>query len=337
MITIDGSEGGGQILRTSIAFSEITKQPCKIINIRKARPNPGLQEQHLQGITAIAELCGGKLHGAIKGATEVQFFPGEDNKQELVIDINTAGSIGLVIQSLLLPCLLSEDSITVKINGGATAGKWAPPIEWIEKILFEKIKLLDAKAYIEVKKHGFYPKGGAEVVFKTQPMKKMECFDFTEFFEPTKLFTISTASDDLRKANVAERQASGNQIMQEVNNLVKESKSKIEYVNSICTGSSILTYTDTLLSGDALGEIKKKAEQVGDEAAGKLLEEIRNKASIDMHLADNLIPFMAICDSKCMFKTSDITDHIKTNISVVEKFTDVKFEINNNIISSRKR
>ena len=101
MIEIDGSigEGGGQILRTACALSTVTKKPCRVFNIRRGRPKPGLMPQHLLGIQALAQLCTGKLEGDYFGSEEIKFYPEEIRARDLRVKIETAGSITLVLQT----------------------------------------------------------------------------------------------------------------------------------------------------------------------------------------------------------------------------------------------
>src|SRR3989344_7176795 len=168
MITIDGSEGesGGQILRSSLALSAITQKPFTITKIRAKRPQPGLKEQHLQTVNAIAQLCNAEITGNNLHSQELTFIPQTLKSGHLNMKINTAGSIGLVLQSLLIATVKTDLEIT--IQGGSTWSKWAPPVLFLEEILLPLLKKMNYVFEIKREKEGFYPKGGALVRVKTK-------------------------------------------------------------------------------------------------------------------------------------------------------------------------
>ncbi|MEK6838027.1 MAG: RNA 3'-terminal phosphate cyclase, partial [Nanoarchaeota archaeon] len=120
MIKLDGSygEGGGSLLRMALAFSSLTLQPFEITSIRKGRPNPGLQPQHLACIKALEAFCNASSEGAAIGSTSVRFFPGKPQSRTLSVDIGTAGSVTLLLQALLLPALFAPGKVRLKLTGG---------------------------------------------------------------------------------------------------------------------------------------------------------------------------------------------------------------------------
>ena len=115
MIQIDGSigEAGGQVLRTALGLSIYTNKPFKIINIRKNRPEPGLKEQHLQAVNAAASLCNAEISGNELHSTEIEFIPKEITSKNISIKISTAGSVGLVLQALMIPAINNSLNITI--------------------------------------------------------------------------------------------------------------------------------------------------------------------------------------------------------------------------------
>lgn len=326
MIEINGSIGGGQVLRTALGLSVLTKKPFEITKIRESRSNPGIQAQHLECIKAAGKLCNASIEGMKLKSNFLKFVPGEITSNRLDIKIPTAGSVSLVLQCLLLAGTLGK--LRIKIEGGATYTKWAPPMDYMENVLF---KLLSKHGYnIEVKslKDGFYPKGGAmiEVVTSKANFKPINILERGEL----KSFNgISVASDTLEKARVAERQAMA--ARKEIFNFFPDTDCKMKalYRNSLCPGSGVTLWAyfeNTIISGDSLGERLKHSEAVGKEAAGNLLKEINSECAVDSFTADQLIPYMGIIGSGEIL-TSKITPHIIANIKVSEMFLDVKFEV----------
>ena len=171
MIEIDGSinEGGGQILRTALGLSAYTKKPFKIINIRKNRPQPGLKEQHLQAVNATAILCNAEVAGNSLHSTNLTFITKEITKKELNIKVSTAGSIGLVLQALMIPA--SKLNLKIKIDGGGDFGKWAPPTLHIQQVLIPLLEKMDYFCNLNIRRYGFYPKGGSQIEFFSNKSK----------------------------------------------------------------------------------------------------------------------------------------------------------------------
>ena len=168
MIELDGShgEGGGSIIRVATALSVVTGKPCKITNIRAGRLNPGLRAQHMESINALSELCNAKIKGNDISSTEVEFHPGKELQKRIVIEIPTAGSIGLALQSILIAATKTSHAIDIVVKGGATNGKWAAPVNYIKNVLLPLLEKMEYNIDLEIIKYGYYPKGGAQVVGK---------------------------------------------------------------------------------------------------------------------------------------------------------------------------
>src|SRR3989338_8920528 len=331
MLEIDGSygEGGGQIIRTAIAMSAIKQVPIRIINIRANRSKPGLQAQHLTGVKAAAELCNAKVSGAELGSTELTFEPGKIRFGKFRFDIGTAGAITLVLQILIPICAFAPSKTKFEIIGGTNV-LHAPQIEYFQNIFCDYAEKFGLLITCEVEKHGFYPKGGGKVTIEVHQVKEQKQIKLTERGELLNIKVNSIASEDLKAAGVADRQVAGFKQGIKPDFTVK---AFTKYVDTLSTGSSIyahVLYSNCKLGCSALGERGKKAEDVGKECAEDLLKEINSEATVDKHLADQLIPFLGLFGGE--FVTSEITEHTKTNVWVVEKFSNNKFKIEGNKI-----
>jgi len=347
VIEIDGSylEGGGQILRTAMALSAVTGKPCRGCNIRKGRPKPGLMPQHLLGIRALAQLCNGELEGDELGSKEIKFSPGETYRDRLSVNIPTAGSITLVLQGLILPVLSASplinsgqaEPVKITFKGGATDTFFSPTIDYFQYVFLGILEKLAENSSLPIEiniiKRGYYPEGGAEVEVKIYPTK-IKNLDLTERGSLKKITVISGASDTLKDQRVAERQIAG--VREVLSKLKLPVEERVGYYPTQCPGSQICLIAEfekTAIGTDNLGKLGKRAEDIGKEAALELLREEKSRACLDKHLADQILPYLALAPGKSQVTVSEITRHCQTNIWVIEKFINKKFKIKENLIS----
>ncbi|MCS7099566.1 MAG: RNA 3'-terminal phosphate cyclase, partial [Sulfolobales archaeon] len=164
MLEIDGSfgEGGGQILRTAVALSAITGTDIRVVNIRARRPEPGLKRQHLTGILAAAEMCNAVVEGAQVGSTEVVFKPGSIRGGEYRFDVGTAGSVTLVLQTLLPIAAFADSPVAIEVSGG-TDVPWSPPVDYLRYVVKPHLERLGYAFGVELVRRGHYPRGGGLV------------------------------------------------------------------------------------------------------------------------------------------------------------------------------
>lgn len=340
MIEIDGSysEGGGAILRVATALSAVTKKPCRVFNIRGGREKPGLAPQHLLGIQALAQLCQGRLEGDVLGSEEIKFYPGDVYRDRVSINIPTAGSIALVLQALILPILLSPvrdsslNGVKITFDGGATDTFFSPTIDHFRYVFLKILEKMGGKVEINILKRGYYPEGGAKVEVTVFP-SKLRKLNLVKRDSLKKILIISGASNALKEKKVAERQVAG--IREILGKLKLPTEERVEYYDTQCPGSQICLiaeFENTIIGTDNLGKLGKRAEDVGKEAALELLKEQRSGACLDRHLADQILPYLALATGKSSVTVSEITNHCKTNIWVIEKFIPGKFEIKDYLI-----
>ena len=345
MIRLDGSycEGGGQIVRTALALSALTQQPFEIDDIRKGRCSAGLKSQHLYCVNALQELCNAKAEGNLLGSQSIKFYPGKIEGKEISIDIGTAGSVTLLLQALLLPCMFADKKTTLRIKGG-TDGKWAMPFDYFKEVFLPHIRDF-AEIELKLVNRGYYPKGGGEIELGISPIYKLNRYDnFSKLLEHlrkqkkefnlieqgklVRIEGVSHASSRLKKSKVAERQAVA--AKERLKQLDVPVNIRTEYCDTLSAGTGIVLWgifwnNKQRIGADSLGELGKKAETVGAEAAERLINEINYKAPVDEYLADNLVPFLALFHGK--IKVAKISNHALTNIYIVEKFLGKVFDV----------
>ena len=338
MIEIDGSylEGGGQIVRTAVSLSLITNQPCQIFNIRKGRKKPGLKTQHLLALEKLTEISHGYIEGNQLGSLEIKFFPQnkEIDPKTIFVNIKTAASITLLLQSLIPPLLFAQSPTKIIFNGGATDTFFSPSFDYFRFVFLE---LLKEKIGIEIKtkiiKRGFYPEGGAKIELIVFPQKP-KSISLIKRKGLKKIIVLSGASLSLKEKKVAERQLQGaKQVLKPLLPLVEE---KIEYYSTKCPGSQITIlakFKNTVIGTDNLGQIGKRAEIVGQEAALNLIKQAKTNACVDINMGDQILIYMALSHKPCRISVAKITNHLKTNIWVLEKFLKGRFSVKKNIVS----
>lgn len=358
MIKLDGAymEGGGQIVRNALALSAITGKGFEVDNIRKGRCKSGLKHQHLYCVKAVSELCDAEIEDVEIGSERIKFIPRKLKAKNIEIDIETAGSVTLLLQSILIPAMFSNAAMSIQIRGG-TDVNWSMPVDYLCNVFLPQLKKYAGIDYKLVRR-GYNPKGNGLLELTIRPKYKLKDFDSFEDFhmylrqqkkinlvEQGKLQQIkgvSHASKLLEKAKVAERQAEAAKLDLSKYNVPVEIIS--EYCETLSPGSGITLWAifadkeidfdnPIRIGADALGEKGKPSEEIGKEAVDNLAKEIKSGAPVDSHLEDNLIPFLGLFGGR--IKVPEITKHTLTNIYVTEQFLNVKFEIDkeNKIIS----
>jgi len=332
MFEIDGSQksGSGTILRLSIALAAITNKPLHIFNIRQNRPQPGLKHQHLEAVFTASKLSNAKLQGATLGSKELWFEPQRIEGGNIEAQIETAGSIPMLLLAVLPICAFAKEKVHLHVAHGGTDTIHAPTINYLRLVLLPTLKKMGIDAEITVQKYGYYPKGGGEVTMIVKPNNSPAPIELINFGRLTQIDGLSVCTF-LSERQVAERQAKAAQ-----NYLLQEGyNAKINIFNdesnSRQKGSSIVlraeTDTNVIIGSDSIGQLQKTSEQVGKDAAEKLVNELKVKSTADIFLSDMLIPYMAFSKGKCSILCRKISDHIESNIWLIKEMLGVNFSI----------
>jgi RNA 3'-phosphate cyclase len=332
VIEIDGSlkSGSGTILRLSIALAGILNQPLHIYNIRQKRPQSGLRPQHLEAVLTAAKICNAEIKGVNLGSRELWFTPKGIEGGEIEAEIGTAGSIPMLLLTILPLCAFAKKSVKLHVVKGGTDTRNAPTINYLKHILFPMLSRMGLDASLTIEKYGYYPKGMGEITLTVQSCPKLKPIRLEKFGAIIELHGVSVCTF-LADRKVAERQAkAANQVLG-----LRGYKANIEVVNDFSNplqkGSSIALWAETdsgvLLGADAIGELGKPSEAVGREAAENLLKEVESKATVDVHLADMLVPYVAFAEEESVYVTRVVTEHLDTNMWLTQKLLGVEFKV----------
>lgn len=335
-LKIDGSmlEGGGSILRLSAGFSLLYNQPIRIFNIRGNRDPPGLKTQHLLGLQALADLTGSELSDCEVGTKEITFSPNYDLKDSIRVNIDTAASIGLLIQPLQIAALgfPKGKKITVNLVGGGTFGKWAPSVSYLKHVTYKLFERAGIQIKVKIKRHGFYPKGGALVEYTLiTPEGDLKPINLTSLGNINKIQGEIICSKSLSHADVAQRIKDSAEKHLKVNLNIGTNIS-YEYVKSFSTGVGLSLWAESntgalISSGTIIGERGVPSEKVGKKTANEILKYIKNDVPVDDYLSDQLIPLMNYIGNSKIKVLNEPTSHAKTNLELLKHFSDREYKI----------
>ncbi|RLE53899.1 MAG: RNA 3'-phosphate cyclase [Candidatus Methanomethylicota archaeon] len=333
MLVVDGSigSGSGTVLRLAVATAAILGEELRLFNIRAKRKPPGLRPQHLKSVLTAAKICDGHVEAASIGSRELYFKPGRIKGGRYEVEIGTAGSIPMLFLTVLPICALAEKPVEVHVRKGGTDVHRSPTINYMKYVLLPVLSRLGVHATIEVKQYGYYPKGMGEAILKVNSPAKFNSINFTERGEIKDISGVSVCTY-LKERKVAERQAKAAAKMLNEAGFEKVDISVIyDFSNKLQKGSSIVLWADakcdSRIGADAIGALGKLSEVVGEEAARKLLAELNSNATVDVHLGDMLILYIALAKGSSSYLVRSITEHISTNIKLCEVILGVNFKV----------
>jgi len=325
LIEIDGSygEGGGQILRTALALSAILRKPFTIFHIRSKRKNPGLQAQHVEAVKALARITEAQTEGVELGSQRITFVPEKILPGDYQFEVRTAGSVTLLLQAIFVPLCFSKGICSVTLIGG-THVQWSPSFHYLSEVLLPTLERIGVCAEADIEKWGFYPKGGGRVRLKINPVQELKPILLVDRGSFKKIRGISAISNLPRHVADRQKERALKRIRRELQ--IDGEITILDNVSSNGTGSFLflLAEYETGLAGfSSLGARGKPAEKVADEAVDSLKDYVESDGCVDPHLADQLIPFMALTKGNSSFTTIRVTEHLLTNLWVTQHFANV--------------
>ena len=330
-LSIDGSigEGGGQVLRTSLALVLITGRAFALNNIRQRRVKPGLMAQHLKAVEAAREVGKATVEGARLGSQSLVFEPTGFYSGEFHYDIGTAGSTSLVLQTILPPLSFAAASSVVTLIGG-THVPWSPCFHYLEMHWLHYMRRIGFDIRLELDAAGFYPRGGGRVVAMVRPASRISPLCLTNRGPLKRIRGISAVANlDLR---IAERQKV--QAIKRLGDVAGQVEFEILSLSSPSKGTLLLLlaeFENSQCCFYGLGALGKPAERVADEAVNELLNLLATDGAIDHYLSDQLLLPLALATGVSEIRTSKVTQHLTTNAEIVEMFIPVSIEIEGKI------
>jgi len=322
-LQLSGESGGGQLLRSALSLSLATGRAFRMTQIRGKRPKPGLMRQHLTCVRAAAEICGGVADGAEIGSGELAFTPGKVVGGDYAFAIGSGGSTTLVLQTLLPALLHAKTPSTLRIEGG-THNPMAPPFEFLEQCYLPVLKGMGVKATATLERPGFMQAGGGVLAAAIQPLRKWKKLKLVERGERIETFGRVLHAHLLRK--IAQREIGAAAKVLDL----PEDHFEIRYANeSVGPGNAILLgarFANVCEISTGIAQRGKSAEAVATGAAKGLRGYLASSAPVGVHLADQLLLPMALAGGG-VFHTLSISDHLRTNVALIERFLPSRFVI----------
>ncbi|KAG8959860.1 hypothetical protein FRC03_007404, partial [Tulasnella sp. 419] len=307
-------------------------KPIIVENIRANRTPPGLRPQHATGLQLVSVVSSGsRLSGAEKGSSTVEFHPGQLIRgKHYAADPGTAGAVSLLLQ-ITLPCLLFNDSednnqtLTTKLTlEGGTNATLAPPIDYVIHVFFPFLKhYFGIEPSIELKKRGYYPKGGGEVLVSVPTLPRGRALPGLSLLERGAVTSIegnvyvsgvlpTRLAEEVASAAINRLKSAG---YEDGKNGIVVKIDAARDDNALGSGLGITLWANTdkgcIIGADALGEKKKSVTKVGEEAADELIVNLSHGGCVDEYLQDHLIIFMALAKGESSVRCGPLSMHTR--------------------------
>jgi len=311
------------MLRMAVALSALTKRSVKIENIRAKRSNPGLAAQHLTAVRGVAKLCSAIVKGDSVGSTTLEFEPGRVKGGPFHLDVGTAGSVTLVLESCMLASLQADGPVSLRVLGGTNV-HWSPPVDYFSHVLLPLLLRMGVHAELRLVQRGFYPQGGGEVDLALSPPKRILALDEVERGHLIDVNGVCFSRN--LPDHVCSRMSAA--VRKRFLNTPPSITSDVGQGRSSGAGVQLwATFERTILGADALGERGLPAEKVGENAADALFAEIESGGTLDVHASDQLLPYMALAEAPSRFIVREVSGHLATQMELLREFLPVGFKI----------
>lgn len=324
MIEIDGSahSGSGTLLRYAVALATLAGKPLHMTRIRARREKPGLRPQHLQAVEACRSLSGGRLEGAAVGAQEIRYFPGGlIGCGEHQWNIGSAGSTTLLAFTLLPLALYAGGPCRFSLTGGLFQD-FAPSAFHLQHVLAPLLGRMGGQVKVEMVSPGYVPSGQGRLDMEVQPVRgALKPLRMIEQGALREIWGISLASH-LEKEQVSRRMAarSGESLAERG---LKARWTILEDRTARQRGAALFlrahTDRECLLGADQAGRLGRRSEAIAEFVTASLLDDLKSGATVDRHLADQLILFAALAEGETEYIIPEATDHVAANLWLVDR------------------
>jgi len=318
MITIDGTrgEGGGQVLRSSLALSLATGEPFRIDAIRGQRRKPGLLRQHLTCVRAAEAISGAEVEGAALGSDMLVFRPGAVVPGEHAFSVGTAGSTLLVLQTILVPLALAGGTSTVRVQGG-THNSMAPPFEFLRDTFLPEMAKLGLRVEVELVRHGFYPAGGGEVCLRVGPAEKARAYELLERGAEREHDAEILSSRLAPRVAQSERELLAEELGWSADRITALDVTDSPGPGNVITARLAFEHVTEVVT--AFGEKALPARRVVQKLAQGVRRYLGRSAPVGPYLADQLLVPLALLRGGRYLATTT-TEHTRTNVDTVAAF-----------------
>jgi RNA 3'-terminal phosphate cyclase (ATP) len=324
MMVIDGSygEGGGQILRTSLALSLVTGTPFRMAQIRAGRPKPGLLRQHLTAVHAAAEVGQARVTGAALGSVHLTFIPGRVIPGTYTFAVGTAGSTTLVLQTVLPALLLASEPSTLTLEGG-THNPFAPPFDFLAQAFLPLINRMGPQVTARLERPGFYPAGGGQCQITIAPTTRLTRLDLRARGEVRAIQARALVAKLPRSIAERELAVMAQQLSWHGDWLHVETVANARGPGNVVTLTVTCEHITEVFTG--FGERGVRAETVAAQAVQAAQRYLAADVAVGEHLADQLLVPLALAHGGS-FTTLPLSLHTTTNMQIIQQFLAVQIE-----------